>query len=195
MKQLELTPGDTITRMDVNLYASPRLVTDVSQCSFYHTMDLPEVGTVNGQWDLRGRIKDYLADTDLKGKRVLDIGCASGFLSFEMEKLGATVVSFDAADSNSIAFLPFADSVYTTDRAKWSTDVNVFLNTLKNSYWMAHRLYQSQNKVYYGDLYELPADLGQFDVVVIGQVLIHLKDPISALLGNACDCGGYDRKR
>jgi hypothetical protein len=28
------------------LYAHPRVVTDVSQCSFYHHMDLPGIGEV-----------------------------------------------------------------------------------------------------------------------------------------------------
>ncbi|HEV2177439.1 MAG TPA: hypothetical protein VGW33_09595 [Terriglobia bacterium] len=46
--------------MGQGIYAQPRLVTDVSECYFYHTMDIPGYGCVKGEWDLRGREKDYL---------------------------------------------------------------------------------------------------------------------------------------
>ena len=72
--------------MIMELYASPRNVQNLSDCFFYHTMELPGIGVVEGQWDLRGRLDDYLGGVPLVGRRVLDVGSASGFLSFEMEK-------------------------------------------------------------------------------------------------------------
>jgi len=59
---------------------------------FYHTMDLPTHGTVHGQWDLRGREASYLGNIFLQGKRVLEIGTASGHLCTTMERMGAEVV-------------------------------------------------------------------------------------------------------
>lgn len=58
-------------------------------------MDLPGLGTQGGSWDLRGRFADYTANVDLRGKTVLDVGSASGFLTFEAERAGATVTSYD----------------------------------------------------------------------------------------------------
>ena len=78
-----------------HIYASPRVVTDITQCYFYHTIDLPEIGTVEGNWDLRAGLHEYLGNFDFRGKRVLDIGTANGILSFWMEKHGAEVISFD----------------------------------------------------------------------------------------------------
>jgi hypothetical protein len=69
-------------------YASPRSPA-LHSCDFYHVMDLPGVGQVGGQWDLRGRVDDYLGHVELRGKRILEIGPASGFLTVEMEKRGA----------------------------------------------------------------------------------------------------------
>jgi hypothetical protein len=40
---------------------------------------------------------------------VLDVGTASGFLSFEAEKRGAEVVSFDSASPKMHAGVPFLD--------------------------------------------------------------------------------------
>ena len=71
---------------------------DLNECVFYHSMDLPGLGTVEGQWDLRGRFDEYIGGIDVNGKTFLDVGAASGFLSFEAERRGASVISFDALD-------------------------------------------------------------------------------------------------
>ena len=36
-------------------------------------------------------------------------------------------------------------------------------------------------EAWYGDVYDVPAELGSFDVVLVGSVLEHLSDPIMAL--------------
>jgi hypothetical protein len=33
-----------------NIYATPRVVTDLAERPFYHTMDIPGYGVVQGQW-------------------------------------------------------------------------------------------------------------------------------------------------
>ena len=70
-------------------------------------MDLPGFGEVGKGWDLRKTIDDYLGHFDFRGKRVLDVGTASGFLTFEMEKRGAEVVSFDMASRAQWQLVPF----------------------------------------------------------------------------------------
>jgi SAM-dependent methyltransferase len=174
--------------MAKDLYASPRYVENLSDCLFYHTMDLPAIGLVEGHWDLRGRLDDYIGGVSVRGRRVLDIGCASGFLTIEMEKNGASVVSFDAESADSTARLPFKDSLYTTNRGEWRRQLNLTLDRLKNSYWLAHRLNASGSKAFWGDVYDLPDELGMFDVVVVGQILVHLRDPITALGSVARRC-------
>ena len=61
---------------------------------------------------LRKTIDDYLGNFDFRGKRVLDVGTATGFLSFEMEKRGAEVVSFDMASRAQWQLVPFSDQVH-----------------------------------------------------------------------------------
>ena len=163
-------------------------VVSKEECLFYHTMDLPS-GRVDGQWDLRGRIADYIGHVDVSGKRVLDYGCASGFLSFEMEKTGAIeVVSFDADTAERIAFLPVVDHPYNLKPSQWRVETNNYLTRLKNTYWFAHQALSSNASCYYGDAYDLPSDLGGFDVVVVSQILIHLRDPITAIGAAASLC-------
>ena len=66
-----------------SLLVPPRIVENLDDCYFYHTMDLPGVGVMRGHWDLRGRFADYVGGVDVEGKSVLDVGAATGFLSFE----------------------------------------------------------------------------------------------------------------
>lgn len=73
---------------------------NIDECFFYHTMDLPGHGVVQGDWDIRGRESQYLGEVAFRNKRVLEVGPASGQLSFFMEGQGAEVVSVEAAENS-----------------------------------------------------------------------------------------------
>ena len=164
-------------------YAEPRHVTNVDECYFYHHMDLPGLEEVGRGWDLRKTIDDYLGHFDFRGKRVLDVGTASGFLTFEMEKRGAEVVSFDRSSSADWQLVPFGAKGF--DVAKAQAAMKTFMDPLRNGYWLAHRLLNSRARVYYGDIYNIPDEIGQFDVVFLGMVLPHLREPFYALAQTA----------
>lgn len=66
----------------------------------YHSLELPG-GVVPGVVPverLRERLDHYLPLRDPRGKRVLDIGAASGWNSFELERRGASVVALDCIE-------------------------------------------------------------------------------------------------
>lgn len=159
------------------------------ECANYHFIDLPNGEVFEGQWDLRGRMPEYIGGVDVNGKSVLDLGCASGFLSFEMERLGANnVVSFDADDHRRIAFIPVPGSPYVEDKESWKVDTDQFLTRLKNGYWYCHKRLNSGCVAYYGDVYDTGLPGQMFDIVVMGQILVHLRDPITAIMeaGRVC---------
>lgn len=168
-------------------WAEHRAISDKAQCYFYHTIDLPG-GTITGEWDLRGRIQDYIGHVPVSGTSVLDVGTASGFLSFEMEKLGAQVVSFDAESCADIAFVPVFDAIHVTDPERWCRETDAFLERLKNSYWFCRRELGSRTEALYGDVYRLHTYGHEFDTAVVGQILVHLKDPVNALASVARVC-------
>jgi len=164
------------------IFATPHKVDDVADCYFYHTMELPGHGVIEGRdWDLRGRVDEYLGNVDFAGQRVLEIGPASGFLTFEMEKRGAKVVSVEVTDKHGWDFVPYPparlEEVFGPRRT--------VMQQLKNSYWFSHAALQSKAKVLYGDAYNLPSELGDFDIAVMGAVLLHCRDP----LGIVEQCG------
>ena len=162
----------------MSIYTEPRSVSDLKECYFYHTMDLPGIGKIEGNWDLRPNLKKYLGGVDFTGKRVLDVGSASGILSFYMEQQGAEVVSFDLDKNGDWDMVPFA---------KWdqfehiAADRKSIINKLNNAYWLAHRLVNSKAKVVYGSVYAIPAAIGPVDIAVYGSILLHLRDPFLAL--------------
>ena len=158
-----------------NIFATPLKVDDLSDCYFYHTMEIPGYGVIEGRdWDLRAGVDVYLGKVNFARQCVLEIGPASGFLTFEMEKRGADVVSVEVTAEHGWDFVP-----YPAARLREILGPRrVVMQQLKNSYWFAHAAHRSKAQVYYGDVYNLPDSLGQFDIAVMGAVLLHCRDPL-----------------
>lgn len=76
-------------------------VEQLSKHGIYHSLELAD-GTVIpgliGIEQLKARIRSFPIPQDLRGKRVLDVGAASGWNSFEMERRGADVVAVDCVE-------------------------------------------------------------------------------------------------
>ncbi len=55
-------------RSSDEIFAEPLKVDDVADCYFYHTMELPGHGVINGEWDLRAGVDDYLGKVEFAGQ-------------------------------------------------------------------------------------------------------------------------------
>jgi len=163
------------------LLAEPVYVAGPEQCLFYHTTDLPGFGTVKGFWDLRGKENQYLGDVQLNGKRVLEIGPASGGLTFHMERAGADVVSIEVPTNHRMEYCWNIPQYLPADLEEKIAESQRAMSVLHNSYWLCHRLFNSKANVHYGSAYDIPAALGMFDVATLGCVLLHNKSPLLIL--------------
>jgi hypothetical protein len=155
----------------------PAASISLEDCFFYHTMEIPGTGLVRGQWDLRADPEVYLGRIDLEGRRVLEIGPASGYLTFHMERRGAEVVGSELSGGGDWDLVPFhglSDSDYVESR-------QALTRALHNGFWLAHQAHRSNAGVVYGSVYDLPEDLEGFDIAVFSAVLLHLRDPFQAL--------------
>jgi hypothetical protein len=164
--------------MSKSLFARARDVASLDDCLFYHTVDIPEHGTIPGFWDIRGNESEYLGDVTFAGKRVLEIGPASGHLSFFMEAQNAEVVSIETAPDYAWEFFwDFRDPVPPglADMLKLNREN---MEKFRNSYWFSHRAHGSKAKVHYGNAYKVPRELGKFDIAVLACVLLHTKSPL-----------------
>ncbi len=167
--------------MPKSLFAPPISVMKPDDCLFYHTLDLPGYGTIPGFWDIRGKESEYLGEVVFKNKRVLEIGPATGQLSFFMDAQEAEVLSIEAADDYASEFFwDFGDSV--PHDLEWMLERHrEHMRKMKNSYWFCHRALASKAKVHYGSAYSLPRELGSFDISVLACILLHNKNPLLIL--------------
>ncbi len=173
---------------DQTVYAEPRTVTDLKDCLFYHTVDLPGYGVVDGEWDLRQGVDDYLGHVSFTGKRVLELGTADGFLGFEMERRGGSVVSYDLSPQHSWDVVPYAHVAYGDPKRNqggdWVLDRSRFeekISKLNNAFWLSHRAYGSKSAMVYGNIYSVPEAIGTVDISTFGSILLHTRDPFLAL--------------
>lgn len=89
------------------IYAEPpKEAPALEDCSFYHVMELPGIGQVDQEWNLRENVDDHLGNVSFEGKRVLEVGPVSGFLTFHMEERGAEVVSIDLSPQHCWDIVP-----------------------------------------------------------------------------------------
>lgn len=161
-------------RMNISdLYAAPKQVDDLESCVFYHTIDLPNGDTVWGHVDLRGRERAYLGGIDLEGKTVLEVGPATGHLAFFMEQHGATVTCLELPHTE------VGDLVPRIDLENWDqilADRRRHLDQIVNGFWYCHGKLKSETQVIYGTVDDLIKAGATFDIVVLGGVLLHLRD-------------------
>jgi len=149
----------------------------LDECDFYYTMELGDGEVVEGAWDLRGGERSYLGHVDVDGQRVLELGPATGHLSFFMERQGADIVAFDLAPGMAADIVPQEGHDLEAHR-RLSL---VYAERVRNSWWYGHRKLGSRCRAVYGDIYQLPGDLRRFDISTFGAILMHLSKPFFAL--------------
>jgi SAM-dependent methyltransferase len=159
------------------VYAPSRTITEIGDCYFYHTIDLPGHGVIKGEWDLRTGVDSYLGHIQLSGKRVLEIGTANGFLCFEMEKRGAEVIAYDLSENDEWDIVPYGGK----PSDKILKERKNLIRKINNAWWLTHRLLNSKARVVYGSVYNLPKEIGPVDITTFGSVLLHLRDPFLSL--------------
>ncbi len=144
---------------------------------WYHTIELaPGIVTPDAVYDHRP-IVDHVLPASLEGKTVLDVGTADGFWAFEMERRGAKrVVALDIAVMEQSDVLPRRKAQLPDDWARSE-------NYCAERFWTAHAMRGSQVEYRTGSIYELsPETFGTFDVVYFGSLLVHLFNPLQALI-------------
>jgi SAM-dependent methyltransferase len=158
-------------------FACPVRDVRLDDCYFYQFMEFRDGEVVRGDWDLRGCVDQNLGRTNFANARVLEIGPASGFLTFEMERRGAAVTAVELYDDYIGDIVPhvFLDPIAARVERK------SLLEKVLASFWYAHERMGSRATVYYGDARQLP-DLGEaFDIGLLSAVLLHCSDPMRVL--------------
>jgi 2-polyprenyl-3-methyl-5-hydroxy-6-metoxy-1,4-benzoquinol methylase len=143
---------------------------------WYHTLEVAPGVVTPGWFDLRP-IVDRMPWPDVRGKRCLDIGTYDGFLAFELERRGASeVLATDIAD-HELWDWPVGARKLGPERLR-----EIAGPTKGRGFEIARELLASSARLEQISVYDLsPERVGEFDVVVCGSLLLHLRDPLRAL--------------
>lgn len=145
----------------------------VANLSWYHTMELPGGIVTPGFFDLRPVLHHYGIPDRLDGRRALDVGTFDGFLAFELERRGADVLAIDVPDEDS---LDFPVPLKRTGR-------RMPFQVRRPSFDVAKEALGSRVRREFISVYDVhPGRIGTFDLVMLGSLLVHLRDPVGALM-------------
>jgi tRNA (mo5U34)-methyltransferase len=159
---------------------APELAAEVARFDWYHSIDLPSGVTTPGMFDHRPHLGRYPLPADLTGRRCLDVGTMDGFWAFEMERRGAAeVVAIDLEDPEQLDWPEPLRAGH--DRRMDETKAERFA--------LVREALGSRVRRELLSVYDLSPAFGRFDVVFCGDLLLHLRDPVTACanLRSVCD--------
>jgi tRNA (mo5U34)-methyltransferase len=157
---------------------------------WYHSIELAPGRVTAGWFDLRPFVHHYGLPDRLDGMRVLDVGTWDGFWAFELERRGAAeVVALDLDDERDLDWPVRRRPRVFSDEPRGA------------GFRLAHELLGSRVERVNCSIYDaVPENLGTFDLIFCGSVLMHLRDQLLALERIAGLCRGtfisaeeYDR--
>jgi tRNA (mo5U34)-methyltransferase len=149
------------------------------ELGWYHTLELAPGHVTDGWFDLRPYVPRYGLPERMDGMRALDVGTWDGFWAFEMERRGAEVVALDLDDERDLDWPPRRRPETYPDRPRG------------DGFRLAKEILDSQvERVNLSIYHATPEQIGTFDLVICGQVLIHLRDQLLALERIARLCRG-----
>jgi tRNA (mo5U34)-methyltransferase len=168
----------------------------VNKYCWYHTVDLGNGLITPGDYDYRPSLPLFQFPTDMTGMNVLDVGSATGFFAFEFEKRGANVISVELPS--------IADwDILTGEKAQLLQDLMTFHQLssvaeedrvhLEGPFEFCRTMLNSRVKRCHSRADELTAaklGISSFDLIFVGDVLLHTFSPLKVLDVLASLCRG-----
>jgi len=138
--------------------------------SWYHSIEIGPGQLTDGMYDLRPFVDRYGLPERLDGMRVLDVGTFDGFWAFELERRGAEVVALDLEDRSQLDYPP---------RRRPASFPKPYRG---DGFRLAHEALGSKVERVICNVYDArPEDLGTFDLVFAGSIVMHVRDQLLAL--------------
>jgi tRNA (mo5U34)-methyltransferase len=158
--------------------ASRSLAQRAAELNWYHTLELGDGVVTRGYVDNRSA-PARLPFPSLEGKRCLDIGTMNGFWAFELERRGAAeVLTLDVDDLRQIDWPPRTRASDPNGSHINPDDRNHALDAFN----LAREALRSNVQRVVSTVYDISTEqLGEFDFVFVGSILLHLRDPVAAL--------------
>lgn len=174
---------------------------DVERYQWYHTVDLGNGLVTPGVYDYRETMSAFGFPEDMSGMTVLDVGSATGFFAFEFERRGARVVSMELPSLRDLDRFPGQDVESSLrkienmmHRSEPYTERDLYWYLLEGPFRYCREKLGSKVERCYSTVYDITLERTGvregFDLVFIGDVLIHTLYPLKALAALAPLCRG-----
>jgi len=187
---------------------------DLNKYWWYHTVDLGKGLVTPGCYDYRQNLPAFKFQTDMKDMNVLEVGSATGFFAFEFESRGANVISTEIPSFDHWDRFPGETLGQALDKfhrdfdnmervlppeerhgplARTFTPKEAYYYALDGPFKFCHTILQSKVRREYSTVYDLSKERlgrGDFDLVFMGDVLLHTLYPLKALAAAAELCSG-----
>ena len=175
LQSLRLLPRE---RSAVATHQKRELPANISAVEWYHTIDLGGGVVTPGVFDHRPILESYRLPDRMDGLRVLDVATWDGFWAFEFERRGAKeVVALDIATRGDVDLTPTVRR-----RIAVTHGVEFLRGATGKGFEIARERLGSSVARRVLNVYDLsPEAVGTFDVVHVGDLLLHLKYPQRAL--------------
>lgn len=209
-KLVAMEPADTAAEFQrsaelFNQRAAAMGVADIRNYFWYHTVELPDGLVTPGQYDFREALPSFPFPPDMRGMRVLDVGSATGFFAFEFARRGADVVSVELPSLEALDRFPgqTVEQMLVKIRkmlaeqpagggAREYSAAQMYFYLLQGPFEFCRRLLGLPLRRCYAAVYDLTEANtgGAFDLVFMGDVLLHTLNPLQALATVAPLCRG-----
>ncbi len=179
---------------------------------WYHTVDLGGGLVTPGSYDFRDAWQQFGFPDDMRGLRILDVGSATGFFAFEFEKRGAEVTSVETPSLAALDVFPGesvqqtmaklekmlpSHSVHTSEQLDFlfhsCNSEDFYHYFIDGPFHFCRNVLGSRVERHYSTVYDLSEEtLGGsgFDLVFMGDLLLHTLDPLAALAAVSRLCRG-----
>jgi tRNA (mo5U34)-methyltransferase len=139
---------------------------------WYHTFEFPGGVVTEGFYDHRRILHKFPFPTSLAGKRCLDLASSDGLFAFEMARRGGEVWSVDLDDTTQQDWQAGSGGI---DRSRGT-------GRARRAFEIARSAFGLHVERVNMNIYDVgPRELGRFDFVFMGNILLHLSDPGRAL--------------
>ncbi|HXJ42958.1 MAG TPA: hypothetical protein VNH18_27000, partial [Bryobacteraceae bacterium] len=181
---------------------------DASRYYWYHAVDVGDGLVTPGIYDYRETIGQFGFPENMSGMTVLDVGSATGFFAFEFERRGARVVSMELPSLRDLDRFPGQDvesSLRKIERMMFPDvldqevykrqgygERDLYWYLLEGPFRFCRERLQSRVERCYSTVYDITLERTGvregFDLVFVGDVLIHTLYPLKALAALAPLC-------
>jgi len=163
---------------------------------WYHSYYFDNGWKLRGDYNIGENIKEYGFPNNMTGMKVLDIGTGGGWFAFYFEQQGAEVTTVDARGycdfdvRGRYEYPPVESEKPKPDRIGPNGEP-IYDSPVSGGFWIMRDLLKSKAKFVNARVYDVSPELfnGQtFDLVFMGTILLHLRDPIGALMAARSVC-------